>query len=77
MTDLREPLRKALRDLAAAATAFSAWTVGPRMAATGEGWGPALSGLGDDLAAHAEGLRHLAAGRDIMEQDVLACFRGW
>ncbi|MFD7979042.1 hypothetical protein [Streptomyces sp. NPDC059071] len=77
VTELREPLRKAVSDLESAAAAFTAWAVGPRMSGTGEGWGAALGGLRDNLSAHARGLRYLADGRDVMEQDVLACFRGW
>lgn len=77
VTDLGEPLRKAVTDLASAATAFGPWAVGPRMSEAGEGWGTALGKLRDTLSGHARGLRHLAEGRDAMEQDVLSCFTGW
>ncbi|WP_286253576.1 hypothetical protein [Streptomyces graminofaciens] len=77
VTDLQPVLDKAINDLASAATAFKAWAVGPRMQGTGESWGSALGTLRDNLSEHGEGLRLLADGRDILEQDVIACFRGW
>ncbi|MFF9068274.1 hypothetical protein ACF09E_23280 [Streptomyces sp. NPDC014891] len=75
--DLQEPLRKAGTDLASAAAAFGPWTVGARMSQTGEGWGTALETLRGRLTEHAQGMRHLADGRDVMEQDVISCFQGW
>ncbi|MFE3828939.1 hypothetical protein [Streptomyces sp. NPDC059092] len=77
VTDLQPLLKKAVDDLATASASFGDWTVGPRMEETGEGWGSALGALRDDLSQHAQGLRMLANGRDIMEQEVLSSFRGW
>lgn len=76
-TDLQDPLRRARADLASAASAFGAWTVGSQMAQTGEGWASALETLRGRLSDHAQGLRQLADGRDVLEQDVISCFRGW
>ncbi|MGW2258446.1 hypothetical protein ACWEJP_17330 [Streptomyces sp. NPDC004749] len=77
VTDLQPFLRKALADLTDASATFRDWTAGPRMAETSDGWGSALGTLRDDLSLHAVGMRLLADGRDIMEQDVISCFRGW
>ncbi|MFD8967647.1 hypothetical protein ACFV0C_22070 [Streptomyces sp. NPDC059568] len=76
-TDLQPFLQRATGDLAAAASSFSKWTAGPRMEQTGEGWSSALGALRDHLSQHAQGLRLLADGRDILEQDVIDCFTGW
>ncbi|MGW4688496.1 hypothetical protein ACWEPM_26875 [Streptomyces sp. NPDC004244] len=77
VTDLRPVLTKALADLADAGASFAPWTAGPRMASTGKGWGDALHLLQQTLSDHAEGLRGLANGTDILEQDILSKFRGW
>ncbi|MEV7870926.1 hypothetical protein AB0P17_33615 [Streptomyces sp. NPDC088124] len=77
VTDLRPVLKKAVDDLTAASSSLRHWTAGPRMAETGEGWGGALGALRDNLTEHARGLRLLANGRDIMEQEVLSSFKGW
>ncbi|MFJ2110992.1 hypothetical protein ACIOEX_03545 [Streptomyces sp. NPDC087850] len=77
VTALQPTLRTALDDLTAAAAAFRHWPAGPRMEQTGEGWGTALGTLRDNLSRHAHGMRMLANGRDVMEQDVLDSFRGW
>lgn len=77
VTDLQPSLQKAVDDLAAASASFQGWTAGPRMAETSDGWGAALATLRDNLSQHAQGMRLLADGHDIMEQDVLNSFTGW
>ncbi|GAA3374331.1 hypothetical protein GCM10020367_37810 [Streptomyces sannanensis] len=77
VTDLQAPLRKAIDDMAAASGSFRAWTVGPRLGSTGTGWGSALSTLQGRLGEHARGLRMLANGDDITNQEVSDSFKGW
>ncbi|MFJ7998521.1 hypothetical protein ACIQ7D_15450 [Streptomyces sp. NPDC096310] len=77
VTDLQPLLKKAVDDLTTASDSLRHWTAGPRMAETAEGWGSALGALRDNLTQHGQGLRLLASGRDIMEQEVLSSFRGW
>lgn len=77
VSDLQGPLRKAIGDTAAAASAFSAWDEQGRIEAVSTGWGDALTTLKDHLAEHAKGLRLLADGHSITETDVGNCFRGW
>ncbi|MER6201750.1 hypothetical protein ABT234_30825 [Streptomyces sp. NPDC001586] len=77
VTDLQPVLAKAVADLTDAGTSFAPWTAGARMTGASKGWGDALQTLKQTFADHAEGLRGLANGTDIMEQDVLSKFRGW
>ncbi|MGW1183762.1 hypothetical protein ACWD7Y_32405 [Streptomyces drozdowiczii] len=77
VTDLHGPLRTAIDDIAAAASAFRAWDDQGRIAAVGTGWGDALTDLKDHLADHAKGLRLLADGHSITDTDVRDCFEGW
>ncbi len=55
VTDLHVPLRTAIDDIAAAASAFRAWDDQGRIAAVATGWGDALTDLKDHLAEHAKG----------------------
>ncbi|MFJ5686555.1 hypothetical protein [Streptomyces sp. NPDC093099] len=64
-------------DLTTASASFRDWSAGARMGGTADGWGTALGTLCDNLSRHAQGMRLLANGRDIMEQDVLDSFTGW
>ncbi|MFE3738066.1 hypothetical protein [Streptomyces sp. NPDC059134] len=75
--DLRPLLEMAVNDLATASASFHGWTAGPRMGETGEGWGSALGTLRDNLSQHAQGLRMLANGHDIQEEDVRSRFLSW
>lgn len=75
--DLEKPLAKALGDIADAASALQHWSVGPWMKSTGEGWGTALGTLRGRLSEHANGLRLVADGHDVNEQDVRSQFKGW
>ncbi|WP_330240896.1 hypothetical protein [Streptomyces sp. NBC_00525] len=77
VTDLQGPLRAAIDDTAAAASAFRSWDEQGRIASAGTGWGDALTDLKDRLAEHAKGLRLLADGHSVTEADVGNCFRGW
>ncbi|MEV4972788.1 hypothetical protein [Streptomyces scopuliridis] len=77
VTDLRPSLGKAVDDLTAASASFRDWSAGPRMGEAADGWGTALGTLCDNLSQHAQGMRLLANGRDIMEQEVLDSFTGW
>ncbi|GAA1201361.1 hypothetical protein GCM10009654_67180 [Streptomyces hebeiensis] len=77
VTDLGPSLKRAVDDLCAAAASFGGWSAGPRIEETGDGWGTAIGALRDNLTQHAQGLRLLANGRDVVESDVIACFRGW
>ncbi|MGK5497232.1 hypothetical protein [Streptomyces sp. URMC 125] len=75
--DLGRPLSKALEDIAAAADSLRHWSVGPQLKATGEGWGSALGKLRGRVGEHADGLRMVAAGHDVNEENVLNRFKGW
>ncbi|MFD6227908.1 hypothetical protein ACFWFZ_13650 [Streptomyces sp. NPDC060232] len=77
VTDLRPILTKALADLTDAGTSFAPWSAGAKMTGASKGWGSALQTLQQTLADHAEGLRGLANGTDVMEQEILSKFRGW
>ncbi|MER8073729.1 hypothetical protein ABTZ59_36490 [Streptomyces sp. NPDC094034] len=77
VTDLQPSLRKAISDLTDASASFQSWTAGRRMEETSDGWGSALETLRDRLSEHAQGMRLLANGRDIMETDVRGSFTGW
>ena len=75
--DLQKPLTKALGDIADAASALQHWSVGSRLKSTGEGWGVSLGTLRGRLSEHANGLRLVADGHDVNEQDVRSQFKGW
>lgn len=75
--DLQPVLAKALSDLTEAGTSFAPWTAGARMTGASDGWGTALRTLQQTFADHAEGLRGLANGTDVMEQEILSKFQGW
>ncbi|MGW0900744.1 hypothetical protein ACWD0G_27860 [Streptomyces goshikiensis] len=77
VTDLRPILAKALADLADAGASLAPWAAGPRMTGAGKGWGEALQILQQTFSDHAEGLRGLANGTDILNQEILSKFRGW
>ncbi|MFF8268892.1 hypothetical protein ACF059_16060 [Streptomyces sp. NPDC016562] len=77
VADLQPVLKKALTDLADAGTSFAPWAAGPRMTGAGKGWGEALETLQQTFSDHAEGLRLLANGHAILEQELLSKFRGW
>ncbi|MFF9510385.1 hypothetical protein ACF1BU_20995 [Streptomyces sp. NPDC014724] len=77
VSDLQGPLRKAIDDTAAAASAFRAWDERGRIEAVSTGWGDALTTLKDRLAEHANGLRLVADGHSINDADVGDCFKGW
>ncbi|AXG79678.1 hypothetical protein [Streptomyces paludis] len=77
VTDLKPVLKKAVDELSTAAASLRGWDAAPRMGQTSDGWGRALGTVCDRLCAHASGMRILANGRDIMEEEVRSSFAGW
>ncbi|MFR9724172.1 hypothetical protein ACL02R_12530 [Streptomyces sp. MS19] len=75
--ELRPVLNRAVEDIAAAAAALRAWSIGEQLAPSGEGWGAALSDLADRLREHAAGLRMAATGSSALDEEIRERFRGW
>ncbi|MFD1832967.1 hypothetical protein ACFSJS_25460 [Streptomyces desertarenae] len=64
-------------DIAAAGESLRHWSVGAQLKSTGEGWGDALGKLRGRLGEHADGLRMVADGHDVNEENVLSRLKGW
>ncbi|MGH3325668.1 MAG: hypothetical protein ACRDOV_14775 [Streptomyces sp.] len=75
--DLADPLKQAVSDAEDAGSALRHWEVGTELTAVAERWGVALEKLCDRIRDHADGLRLVARGHAINEQDVSSKFKGW